>query len=104
SVWTRSGAATAATTSAPRMQAPAATARRPLGRSPGRIAQPGIDRERQQIDDRVDGEVARAEREHAALHQRIVTGVDCLHDQPAEPGPGEDRFGDDRAGEEAARL
>ena len=52
----------------------------------------------------VDEDEERREHRHDGLHERVVAAEDRVHRQPADPGPGEDRLGDDRAPEQDAEL
>src|SRR5688500_12724265 len=50
------------------------------------------------IREEVHGDVRHRDEQNASLHDRIVAEPDRLNEQPANAGPREDRFGDDRAG------
>ena len=63
-----------------------------------------VDQAVSQIDQQIDRHHDRADQQRAALQHRIIAAVDAL-DQPfADARPGENRFGQDRAGEQHADL
>ena len=53
---------------------------------------------------RFTDDVRHGDEQDAALHRRIVARADRLNQQTADAGPGEDRFGDDGAGQHRAEL
>src|SRR5207302_9871643 len=57
---------------------------------------PGVEDAVEQIDHEVDHDEDDRGEEDRALHDRVVTVVDGLDGEAADPRPGEDRLGDDR--------
>src|ERR1035441_7457042 len=56
------------------------------------------------VGEQVDGDVGEADGEDASLDQGVVAVGYGGERQAADAGPGEDRLGDDGAGEQAAKL
>src|ERR1017187_4998431 len=56
------------------------------------------------VGQQVDGDVGEADGKDASLHQGIIAVGDGGKGEAADAGPGEDRLGDDGAGEQAAEL
>src|SRR5687767_11610993 len=96
------GAARPARHIASSTSAPARAVNRP--RALRRIAEPRVEHAMDQVRRGVGEEIGERDREHAALDQRVVARVDGLHDEAAEPGPGEDGLGDDGARQEPTGL
>src|SRR5581483_1923656 len=68
------------------------------------IAHARIDELVNEIGGEIYQNVGERDRQHAALHQRIIARLNRLHGQAPDAGPAENRFGDDRSGEQAAEL
>src|SRR4030042_1129900 len=68
------------------------------------IPDPRVEAGVQQIRQEVHGHRAKSDEQDASLDQRVIPGVDRLDGEAADPGPGEDRLGDDTAGKERADL
>ena len=64
----------------------------------------GIDQRVDEVGEKIDEHVGDRDQQDAALQQRIVARLDGLHGQAADARPGENRFGDDGAGEQRAEL
>src|SRR5205823_8631955 len=101
----RYGAAAASPTTRRMVSAAAAASRlwtstRAARRPASLIADPRIEVRVEHVDGEVDHDERQRDDEHRALHQRDVAGEDALHDEAAQAGPGEHRFGQDGAAEQ----
>src|SRR5664280_2726686 len=65
------------------------------------MTDPRIDRAIDQVDDKVDADHHRRNQHHAALQGWVVAPADRFDQPMANPGPGKDRLGQHRAGEQA---
>src|SRR3954464_5091288 len=75
-----------------------------LIRASSRVPDPGVDHAVEQVDDEVHEHEDDREEEDAALEHGIVAVEDRLREPGTDSGPREDRLGEDRAGEQQARL
>src|SRR6516225_6516323 len=65
---------------------------------------PWIEQAVHEIRQHVHRDVRDRDEEDAALDHRVVAKTDRLDEEPAHTGPGEDRFGNDRAGQHRPKL
>src|ERR1051325_2587484 len=75
-------------------------------RSPGliRIADPRVDDTVEEIRKEVHDDIGQCNHQHAALHERVITGLNLLYGQAADSRPAENRLGDNRAREQTSEL
>src|SRR5215472_499465 len=95
-------ASTAITTTRARPKRAAALRRNT--RTTSVIADARVEYRVEQVDHEVDEHEGGGDEQHAALHQRIVAGLDGAHHHGAEPRPGEHRLREDGPTEEEAHL
>src|SRR6185295_15955880 len=68
------------------------------------IADPRIDEAVQQVRDEVHADVRHCDEQDASLDERVIAEPNRLNEKPADPGPREDRLGDDRARQHRTEL
>src|SRR5688572_18429859 len=68
------------------------------------IADAGIEHAVHQVGQQVHADVGHRNEQDAPLHEWIVAKPDGLNEQPADAGPREDRFGNDRPREHRPEL
>src|SRR6266853_3154204 len=56
------------------------------------------------VREQVHHDIGQSDHQNAALQQGVISGGNCLHGEPSNPRPGENRFRDNRAGQQRTKL